>query len=1018
MPLIFLWFCFLCVIFLILKLEYTYVVKPFLKTAFLNTTSHYSNEYLREYSGIRWLHTFKEYREHTIFFNFPHFYCSPGSGIKYTLSELIKMEAERVNLTKTETIPKDVLLERAKNYRVAQESNKSLLPQVEDLYEVSKWKRAFPSLQRGEPSFVRTSEVAMGTMSGAGKMRIKVPVVKSYEEEAADMRLSQKTRAKADQIVVAAIEIVNDGFASVNSDVTLAASLYDKRHKTIASSFKGAYASRASGTPSHVVFYPTHRVAPGDNPNDTLELSAVSRDSDFDENFTLANFSVRTVYAKAKGPEVIRETQHLLNCKLEDLVKAQQFASDEQVVLALPRVYPKVNLDNYVMPGPESVTKQEGEYSTKGIHFRKPIFNGSEIVLNATSKLLSSKPRGASGSGKTDDLGCMSDEEGIDYKYGQALMEEDVLEAQVDMFPLHNVAETMRLLFSGVSTIPMNVVEGTKISVAYLNELATHPGVHVPILNMLGKIPGSILARVHCEVAPTCGIGLAATYVEGNESAALGTNLGRLLGIQHVKWNPAVEPVKEFRFKPFSCVDWWNMHYLGSSKFSPVLAFVCLSKWNNPPKGECKMSYALYFEPDTILPRQIASLNFVPSFMLRKELGTLSFKQGERRAYAFEVNFGKPQVEGKSVTLNFASAYCGLSQYMESDIVIDLTLMSSPMMGGTFTLAYVAGSYLKSIKSMQFLDALPHITFNFEKGGKSTRSLRFPSRLFPTYQSLDRWDLNASREDDVSGHFVLYQRDTISSALEGDLVFRVSARVSGEPVMHGVSVGYPTTLTRATTGKMSSRSLGEKVRKPIGLAKGQAHMNLADYKRVFYPMAEWVYSSEKYEGRREDRDILKLLLKMRLDGTKATEDFRIVHSPLVRVLQNCAWLRGTIHFKIVVKANSEMMSYQRTSQVHATAHENSLSSNEFYSGMLTATSGELEFSKEVVGPVEGFSSMGWNVQGNKKFYKLCIALGNVHEYEAVKVMASFGDDIEFAGQQKAGHYVLEEEVSVFKEFKY
>nr|NP_951023.1 movement protein [Broad bean wilt virus 1] len=419
MPLILLWFCFLCMIYVILKLEYTYVVKPFLKTAFLNTTSHYSDEYLREYSGIRWLHTFKEYREHTIFFNFPSFYCSPGSGIKHTLSELIKMEAERVNLTKTETIPKDILLERAKNYRVAQESNKSLLPQVEDLYEVSKWKRAISSLQKGEPSFVRTSEVAIGTMSGAGKMRIKVPVVKSYEEEVADMRLSQKVRAKADQIVVAAIEIVNDGFASVNSDVTLAASLYDKRHKTIASSFKGAYASRASGTPSHVVFYPTHRVAPGDNPNDTLELSAVSRDSDFDENFTLANFSVRTVYAKAKGPEVIRETQHLLNCKLEDLVKAQQFASDEQVVLALPRVYPKVNLDNYVMPGPDNVTKQEGEYSAKGIHFRKPIFNGSEIVLNATSKLPSSKSRGISKSEKIDDLGCMSDEEGIDYKYGQ-----------------------------------------------------------------------------------------------------------------------------------------------------------------------------------------------------------------------------------------------------------------------------------------------------------------------------------------------------------------------------------------------------------------------------------------------------------------------------------------------------------------------------------------------------------------------------------------------------------------------
>nr|UTQ50697.1 MAG: movement protein, coat protein [Broad bean wilt virus 1] len=1016
MPIWLLWTLFASVVVVILKLEYTYIVKPFLRTVFYNTLSHYSSEYLRVHSGICWNHTFAEYWEHTIFFRTPISYCEPGSGVKHTLSELIEMEEDRVNVTGSHTIPKEVLLERAKNYRLAQESNKSLLPRVEELYEVSKWKRSLSAFNRGEPTFVRTSEMVVGSMSGSGHMKVKVPVVKTFEEEAADTRISDKARSKANQIVVAAVEIVNDGFASVNSDVTLAAALYDKRHKTITSSFKGAYASRASGVPSHVVFYPTHRVPGTDNPNETLELSAVSRDSDFDENFTLANFSVRTVYARAKGPEAIRETQYLLNSKNEDLMKAQQFASDEQVVLALPRMYPQVNLDNYVMPGPSSITRSEGEYSQTGIKFRKPIFKGSEIILNATSKPFVRKM--TSGLGDDQNVGCLSDDDGMDYKYGQALMEENVLDAQVNLFPLHGTPETMRLLFSGIATIPMNVTAGTKITVAYLNELASHPGVHTQLLNMLGKIPGTIKVRVHCEVAPTSGIGLAITYVEGNESAQLGTNLGRLLGIQHYKWNPAIEPVVEFCFKPFSCTDWWNMHYLGTSKYSPVLALVCLSKWNNAPKGESKLSYAMYFEPDITLPKQIATPFDVPSFMLRKELGTLEFKQGERKAYMFEVNFGKPQVEGKNVTLNFASAYCGLSQYMDADVLIDLTLMSSPMMGGTFTIAYVAGSYLKSIKNMQFLDALPHITFTFEKGGKSTRSLRFPGNLFPTSQSLDRWDLDASREDDVSGHFVLYQRDTVSSALEGSMVFRVAARVSGNPVMRGVSVGYPTTTTRVTMGKLSTRDLIPGPSKPIGVAKGQAHLNPLDFTNAYYPMGEWNYNSSEHKGRREDRDIVKHFLKMRLDGTKATEDFKIIHSPLVRILQNCAWFKGTIHFKVMVKANSGFMSYQRTSQVHVTAHENSLSSNEFFSEMVGPISGEVYFSREVVGPVDGFASMGWNVQGTKKFYKLCISLGNVHEYDAVKLSARFGSDVEFAGQQKAGHYMLDKEVSVFKDFKY
>nr|ACE00419.1 polyprotein 2 [Mikania micrantha mosaic virus] len=933
------------------------------------------------------------------------------------------MEREYWNVTPAHVIPRDVLLKKAGDYKLAREGNRSLLPSISELYETSKFSKISSLLRRNMPIFMQTSEMQAGVIKGDGNGLIKVPIVNQFEEERADVRLNPSTRAKADQVMVAAVEIVNDGFASVNSDITLAGALYDKRHKTLKNSFKGAYASRLGGAPSHVIFYPTHRVPVLDDPNETLELSLVSRDTDFEEQSTLANISVRTVYAKAKGPDKVTETRNLLAAKLEDTVKAQQFASSSEVVLATPRLYPKVNLDNYALPRARNVVQTYGQYSDSGITFRRPKFTNTGIVLNATGPITyaSIDPENSSKEPIQhfeERLGSLSDEDTEDYKEGQALMEEETLEACTNMFPLEGIPETMRLLFSGSASIPQNVTAGTKITGMYLNDLATHNGVHNQLLSMLGKIPGSLKCRVYCEVAPTSGIGLAISYVEGNESVNLGNNLGRLLGIQHKKWNPAIEPTIDFLVKPFSCCDWWSMHYLGSAKYAPVITILCLDKWLNAPKTESRISFALYFEPDVILPKQIATLYDIPGFMLRKELGNLRFPQGARKAYQFEVNFGKPQVDGKSVTMNLASAYCGLSQYMKADVILDLLLMSSPMMGATLTVALVCGGKIKHLGNLQTLDSLPHVTFTFCKGGSSTRSLRFKKDLFPTLMTLDRWELDGEKTDEVGFYFVIYQRDSVSSALEGDMVLRVSARSAGEVQLYGVSSGYPTMATRSLKGKTGVRDFGMKIRKPIGYKQAQAHTLGNEFGHVFYPVAFWKYEEGKYDGSRGESDISTHYLKMRLDGPKNNEGFKILHSPFTRLLQNCAWFKGTLEWKVVILANSEMMSYRRTSQAIITAHESSLSSYEFFSGVLSESSGTVSFSRNVVGTVDGFRSMGWDVQGEKKFYKLCIALGNIHEYSAVYVYGKFHPDVEIAGQQKAGHYILEKDAVMFKEIAY
>lgn len=1023
-----LWAAFFYFIYYTLRYEFVYIVKPFLKTIYTNSRRYHIVDRENAYTAppISLWEQITEYSHH---FRFPkpsvEGFVSDFSP-RFSLEELKTMS--EANITPVHTIPKDTLLKRASDYKLAVESKKSILPKIQDLYEMDKWHSLRSKFHKSAPSYVTTSEIAVGAMSGAGNTKLALPIVEKYTEEVTDDRLPERVRAKADQIMVTAVEIVADGFASVNSDVTMAGALYDKRHKTIASSFKGAFASRASGVPSHIVYYPMHRVPVTDDPNTTLELSMVSRDTDFDENYTLANFSVRTLYVKAKGPEKVTETRHLLKAKTEDMVKASQFASEAQVVHATPRLYPDVNLDNYSLPGPSNLQRTEAITTSKGILFPKPKFKGNEVVLNYTglegevgTTFQKTEYRGRKKNAHVsgvDDLGCLSDEDGKDYRYGQGLMEEDVLNVQTNNFAIESATETMRLLFSGIANIPLNVTPGTKLTVAYLNELSKHSAVHTGLLNMLSKVPGSLKVKINCQVAPTCGIGLAVSYVEGNESTNLGSSLGRLLGIQHYKWNPAIEPFVEFVFKPFSCSDWWNMHYLGSYKYAPVIVIQTLSKWLNAPKVDARMSFAIYYEPNVVLPKQIATLDHAPAFMFRKELGTLEFKQGQRSAYSFEVNFGKPQTDGREVTSTFASSYCGLSQYMQSDVILDFTLMSSPMIGGTFSIAYVAGAFIDKVENMQVLDSLPHVDFTFTSGSKSTRSVRFPKEVFGVYQALDRWDLDAARGDDVSGNFVIYQRDAVSSAIEGDLTFRIAARLSGEIHFSGVSAGYPTTITRVGKGKTQGRMLDPEIRKPLKYMIGQAHASPKDFSSVRFVMGYWKYKAGIYPGSRSDEDIHPYSLKMRLDGSKSSENFEIIHSPFVRLLQNCAWMKGTLKFHVVARASSDYMSYRRTSQLVVSAHENSLSSNQFYCGVLTNPSGELSFSREVVGPVDGFASMGWNVRGSKKFYKLHVELGNVHEYDTVVLYGQFGPDIEFAGQQKGGHYLLEKDIPTFKVIKY
>nr|YP_008877671.1 movement protein [Lamium mild mosaic virus] len=294
---------------------------------------------------------------------------------------------ESAPITPGHTLPKDLLLAKAQAYRTATAGNESVLPQVSDLYQAHFLKRALGKFHEDMPTYVRTGELVVGKVYGDGTGILEVPVVPHNTEQIVDYRLKEKERKKGQQVMVAAVEIQADGFASNSSTTTMAAALFDKRHSLVANSFKGSFASAASGVPTHVVFYPSLRIAPGDDPNEVLTLSTVSRDTDFDDNYTLAEFTARTVYVKARGPDKIKETKNLIFSSNLDRVKAHQFADETRCVVSTPRVNPAVDLTNYKMPTPfGNLVRTEGIYSADGsILFPKARQgHNPEIVLNYT----------------------------------------------------------------------------------------------------------------------------------------------------------------------------------------------------------------------------------------------------------------------------------------------------------------------------------------------------------------------------------------------------------------------------------------------------------------------------------------------------------------------------------------------------------------------------------------------------------------------------------------------------------
>ena len=134
-----LWAAFLYVSYYILRFEFAYIVVPFLKTIYTNSSQYHVVDWENAYTAVP-KGLWEQITDYNYCFNFPsptvEGFASDFSP-RFTLKELEIMS--EANITPVHTIPKDTLLKRASDYKLAVESKKSILPKVQDLYEMDKW---------------------------------------------------------------------------------------------------------------------------------------------------------------------------------------------------------------------------------------------------------------------------------------------------------------------------------------------------------------------------------------------------------------------------------------------------------------------------------------------------------------------------------------------------------------------------------------------------------------------------------------------------------------------------------------------------------------------------------------------------------------------------------------------------------------------------------------------------------------------------------------------------------------
>ncbi|ATD53315.1 polyprotein [peach leaf pitting-associated virus A] len=911
------------------------------------------------------------------FLSIPNFFLSMAERLRGAYGQSSNTE---VNVGPG-VIPADVLASRARAYRETVAADRSVMPSSASVFStrLQRFARIGMAYRRDPASTRRIENELVGQIQGTDVIDVAVPFLGPQEHTlvsaALDERLSMTARSRssnATRATVGVVEVTVDGLVAQGADTVVGAALYDARHGNRENAFLGAFASTISNRPARVLFYPQHTVSLlQPDAGSTLRLAMVVPNNDMRSHDVVAHITTSSVTQLNAHVDHDTPTVSALNSALTDRTLAVRYLNQNMRVIHGPErpsgIMPDINI-----PLPRATSMRQ----TSTLNFEEVVAPQQSVVLRFDQHGRNSVDFGH----KISTLHNPRRDLDEDSFEGQAA---PCLEFEMST-PVPNFGEmTQRLLFSGRFCIPTNVVAGTRIAVYSLDAILSSNLGCSKLMKSLTQVPGKILIRSNCSVSPTCGIALAWMYCERGAMYRSPIAIKNALSFPHILWNPACQDSVDFLFAPFSCSADWLPRFV--STLSSHVSLYAVTSWIQAPKAAPSIQFAAYFMPDEIHVPRIISVHDPTNVLYSRYVGAFTFAQSSHEsAKVVELCIGKPIIHESDLGYCLASSLMSQFQYWSADVVIEVVKASSPFVSATIAIALLPGDHAWNI-TQENLGMIPHVTVAINPQA-SRYVCKIPKRVIGMAGIVNPLSLKMEKNKQVSMNLAIWVRDSVNSAADGDLKLLVTVAELRDLELFGSSAGFPLSASRAQNALFTSDIWNDVFKFVVSDSTKGSH----DF--CFSPHNPGITVIDD----------------------KTNVGFLMIKSPLVTILETCAWARGQIHWK-VSWLPKPIAASKRKSHIDIACFEGPVATTCAWDRQCSSLAGgTLYFTSSICGPRNGFRFMEETLSGQHGPHFINIHCQQVEEFYGYSIQAKFSSDFSVAGIGRTGFVALKDDLAGVK----
>ncbi|DAZ91076.1 TPA_asm: polyprotein [Yucca gloriosa secovirus] len=528
-----------------------------------------------------------------------------------------------------------------------------------------------------------------------------------------------------------------------------------------------------------------------------------------------------------------------------------------------------------------------------------------------------------------------------------------------------------------------------------MREIFRGNGPLAGLMKTFGVVPGGMRLDVRWNVSPTNGIGMAVVYYEGGLLNKSQVDIVTAVHHPHRIWNPACEDSISFGFQPMSCAVGFHPSFLSGG--DGLLVLVQMTNWHAAPTTAPKLTWVLSYDPQCKQNEQLITPLALPRNMTyRHHVGNLEFKANDtsplRRS---EINLGSPAV-GPKYGYGLWQSLISLYRYYRADILIELIRTSSPFTSVTFGVSLLPGTRA-AVVTPGLLAGVAHMELTF--GLKESRKVvRFPAHLVGYDLESDTMDLTNTLDKAVALTFVIWVLDNPSNAMNDSVYVTVNVCGVENLVVHTPFGGNLPDSTRATV-EFNSREV--RIPNPGDLVQGTVpdfsyQHGLGQSANVWNLGLSWKERRDTKIVQPDSKDNLRMFFDAyRL--VVGTPMLHFVLSPVVRILNSCVWLKGTLLYRVVWAALPTVKRSDWSGNIRVSVHGTTTLSLRQFHAASSEMAGAIEFAVDVKGPMFGFACLAIPYANMKDANKVVIELARATQFHYVEIYVMFGENVQVAG---------------------